>query len=186
MAVKDGLPSTDFSRMNREYIKAVAGEGGGTGLPAVTEADNGKILGVVNGAWGAMDAGGGGGGGFLDLLTATIALTYTFPDGAEGMTETATRTSWEYNVDDPDEMGKLIGNNIPDDANAIHIPYTSGNAAKLTEIIVTATDSEQGINQFRAELDTSSYSGNVEYSSDDYCALVSGDGQIAVVLQWMD
>lgn len=27
MAVKDGLPSTDFSRMNREYIKAVA-EGG--------------------------------------------------------------------------------------------------------------------------------------------------------------
>ena len=33
MAVKDGLPATDFSRMNREYIKAVAegGSGGGGG-----------------------------------------------------------------------------------------------------------------------------------------------------------
>ena len=33
MAVKDGLPATDFSRMNRKYIKAVAegGSGGGGG-----------------------------------------------------------------------------------------------------------------------------------------------------------
>ena len=31
MAVKDGLPSTDFSRMNREYIKAVADEAAGGG-----------------------------------------------------------------------------------------------------------------------------------------------------------
>lgn len=29
MAVKDGLPATDFSRMNREYIKKVAEEAGG-------------------------------------------------------------------------------------------------------------------------------------------------------------
>ena len=31
MAVKDGLPATDFSRMNREYIKAVVEEAGGGG-----------------------------------------------------------------------------------------------------------------------------------------------------------
>ena len=37
MAVKDGLPSTDFSRMNREYIKAVAEGGSGGGVPAVTD-----------------------------------------------------------------------------------------------------------------------------------------------------
>ena len=35
--VKDGLPSTDFSRMNREYVKAVAEEAAasGGGNPAV-------------------------------------------------------------------------------------------------------------------------------------------------------
>lgn len=30
--VKDGLPATDFSRMNREYIKAVVEESGGGGI----------------------------------------------------------------------------------------------------------------------------------------------------------
>lgn len=31
MAVKDGLPATDFSRMNRKYIEAVVEEAGGGG-----------------------------------------------------------------------------------------------------------------------------------------------------------
>ena len=80
MAVKDGLPATDFSRMNREYIKAKIEEagggsgGGGAGLPPVTEADNGKILGVVNGAWGAMDAGGGGGVDGITGATVTFHI----------------------------------------------------------------------------------------------------------------
>lgn len=34
-----------------------------SGLPEVTEADNGKVLGVVDGKWGLMDAGSGSGGG---------------------------------------------------------------------------------------------------------------------------
>ena len=37
MAVKDGLPATDFSRMNREWVKAVAeGGSGGSDLLVVT------------------------------------------------------------------------------------------------------------------------------------------------------
>ena len=50
MAVKDGLPATDFSRMNREWVKAVAGGGGGGGnVPAPDpEEDYGKIIIVGN------------------------------------------------------------------------------------------------------------------------------------------
>lgn len=60
MAVKDGLPATDFSRMNREWVKAVAeGGSGGGGLPEITEADEGKFLGVVSGEAAWATAGGG-------------------------------------------------------------------------------------------------------------------------------
>lgn len=39
-----------------QELKASGGGGGGSDLPDVTEADDGKILGVVNGAWNKMDA----------------------------------------------------------------------------------------------------------------------------------
>ena len=76
MAVKDGLPATDFSRMNREYIKAVAeGGSGGGGLPEITEADEGKFLGVVSGEAAWATAGGGGGGTAVEC-TVTEEETY--------------------------------------------------------------------------------------------------------------
>lgn len=64
MAVKDGLPSTDFSRMNREYIKEVAEGSAGSVLPEIAAADEGKFLGVVSGEAAWAEAGGGGGGTF--------------------------------------------------------------------------------------------------------------------------
>ena len=77
MAIPDGKPATDFSAMNREWVRTVAteaAESGSIGLPPVTADDNGKILGVVNGAWGAMDA---GGGGSSDFSTAEVTVTLT-------------------------------------------------------------------------------------------------------------
>lgn len=74
MAVKDGLPSTDFSRMNREYIKEVAEGSAGSVLPDIAAADEGKFLGVVSGeaAW----AEGGGG-------VENFVVTYTFDEDDE-------------------------------------------------------------------------------------------------------
>lgn len=57
MAIPDGKPATDFSAMNREWVRAVAAEaassggGGGSDLPEVTSDDNGDVLTVVEGAW---------------------------------------------------------------------------------------------------------------------------------------
>ena len=100
MAVKDGLPSTDFSRMNREYIKAVAeGGSGGGGLPEITEADEGKFLGVVSGEAAWATAGGGGGGGALMIgdtfVDDTIILNKTAAEIAAAATTGPVVYTWE-------------------------------------------------------------------------------------------
>ena len=43
-------------RIMADNIRELARNGGGSGLPDVTAADNGKILGVVEGVWNKMDA----------------------------------------------------------------------------------------------------------------------------------
>lgn len=72
MAVKDGLPSTDFSRMNREYIKAVAEGSAGSVLPEIAAADEGKFLGVVSGEAAWATAGGG---------AEKFVITYEYGEG---------------------------------------------------------------------------------------------------------
>lgn len=56
-----------------------ASGGGGSELPDVTAADNGKILGVVNGAWNKMDAPAGG----LDYSTSEQDTGRKWIDGKE-------------------------------------------------------------------------------------------------------
>lgn len=77
MAVKDGLPATDFSRQNREWVRNVAeGESVPDGLPATD-------FSRMNREWvKAVAAGGGGGGGItVEPLTVTENDTYTAPEG---------------------------------------------------------------------------------------------------------
>lgn len=77
MAVKDGLPATDFSRQNREWVRNVAeGESVPDGLPATD-------FSRMNREWVKAVAGGGGGGGSITVepLTVTENDTYTAPEG---------------------------------------------------------------------------------------------------------
>lgn len=74
MAVKEGLPATDFSRMNREYIRNVAeGETVKDGLPATdfSRMNREYIKAVVE------EAGGGGGG----VTFETVEVTHVLPEG---------------------------------------------------------------------------------------------------------
>ena len=78
MAVKDGLPATDFSKMNRDYIRNVAeGETVKDGLPATdfSRMNREYIKAVVE------ESGGGGGSITVEELNVTENNTYTAPEG---------------------------------------------------------------------------------------------------------
>lgn len=71
MAIPDGKPATDFSAMNREWVRAVAkeaaeggGGGGGSGIPAPENPSDGDVLtySSADDEWVAAAPGGGGGG----------------------------------------------------------------------------------------------------------------------------
>ena len=55
MAIPDGKPATDFSAMNREWVRAVAEEAGADVLPSVSGSNNGQVLTVVSGEWAAAN-----------------------------------------------------------------------------------------------------------------------------------
>ena len=61
-----------FSATTNAILDAIEEGGGGSGLPEVTSADNGKVLGVVNGAWDKTESKG--------LFVATI----TYSEGLAG------------------------------------------------------------------------------------------------------
>lgn len=167
MAIPDGKPATDFSAMNREWVRAVADEAAesvSTGLPPVTDADNGKILGVVNGAWGAMDA---GGGGSSDLSTAEVTVVAgedtTLHDVGFFMNFTYNDIYW---ISD-DFCHVLAGESET-------IPIT-GEGTILLELVAYSDDQETPIND-----PVISVSGDITYDSEEGTFLVTGDGTITI------
>lgn len=65
MAIPDGKPATDFSAMNREWVRAVAAEAaesGGSGIPAPENPSDGDVLTYdsTSTSWVAAAPGGGG------------------------------------------------------------------------------------------------------------------------------
>lgn len=73
-----------------KYMDDIEDGGGGSALPAVTAADNGKVLTVVEGAWDKADAAGGGGNN-------SIILKISDPEGIG-----------QYAIDSPVEFSTLM------------------------------------------------------------------------------
>lgn len=168
MAVKDGLPSTDFSRMNREWVKAVAdGGSGGVGLPAVTAVDNGKILGVVNGEWGAMDAPGGGGSSLPDEVFhhyGSVKINVSgVPEGQPKTLSTEITTIMVYSTEGE------YGYNVVDDPFQV--------LTGETNCYIFSVDKENAV----IAIDSSNWtitivSGNATYNEEDGDAWISITG----------
>lgn len=99
---------------------SMSGGGSGAGLPAVTSEDDGKVLGVVNGAWGKMDIGSGD----EYETVAEIAVgqmqkygelyAYGIPDGTEPPISDEDFASGQLYVDGNNltQSGNMIGYNI--------------------------------------------------------------------------
>ena len=85
MAIPDGKPATDFSAMNREWVRAVAAEAassGGGGIPAPENPSDGDVLTYdsTTSSWVAEAPSGGGGVLCIHLTygesTTTMDKTY--------------------------------------------------------------------------------------------------------------
>ena len=147
MAIPDGKPATDFSAMNREWVRAVAKEAGG--LPEVSGSDNGKVMTVVSGEWEAATPAASGIPAPADPSDGDV-LTYdstaeewvaAAPGGGGGDGEILVCSS-SIIPDDPDEnlilnktwteIASAIANNIPVFAIAV---YDSSPIEAVVELI---------------------------------------------------
>ena len=176
MAIPDGKPATDFSAMNREWVRAVAkeaSEGGSTGLPPVTADDNGKILGVVNGAWGAMDA---GGGGSSDFSAAEVTLVLTPPEGV-------TLTSW--GIINPRFMTGEISwdaaDSLIEETNKIMLPMGKNAYGVVCGYFEDFMGIDAEYTEYYAAA-TPVLSGGITYDSDNSLYVVTGDCSITVTV----
>ena len=87
--------------------------GGGSDLPEVTEADNGKLLGVVNGAWNKMDAPSGG----VDYSTTEQNTGRKWIDGETIYQKT-------YSISNINNSNTLIDANLSQDkVNVVNFEY---------------------------------------------------------------
>lgn len=79
MAVPDGKPATDFSAMNREWVRGVASEAAGGGIPAPENPNDGDVLTYdsTTHEWKAAAPS----RITVEALNATENTTYTAPEG---------------------------------------------------------------------------------------------------------
>ena len=106
MAIPDGKPATDFSAMNREWVRAVADEAassGGSGIPAPENPSDGDVLTYdsTTSAWVAEAPSGGGGVG--TVYEGTIVYDYDNQQATitvhHGASTAATATVNDLNTD---------------------------------------------------------------------------------------
>lgn len=152
MAIPDGKPATDFSAMNREWVRAVAAEaaeggGGGGGIPAPENPSDGDVLtySSADEAWVAAAPSGGGGNVVINadfdstsqkwIMDKTFSeISALFASNTFMLVVLEAEESWSVNK----TIGYITSVYVVDG----EIPYyTVGTTA---ENLVFSTDSENG------------------------------------------
>lgn len=182
--MKDGKPSTSFSRQDREWVKSMGGGGGGGDITveALTVTENGTYTAEEGKAYSPVTV---NVPGFLGTSDATITLSFTFPEGAEGFTPQNTLISWACYLNSTGNP-YISGNAIPYGTDEVHVPYTTERASTLYNLDLIALSPEQDPNNFQMDINNSTYSGGITLNSGEDYPVVTGDGHIDVVLNFYD
>ena len=113
MAIPDGKPATDFSAMNREWVRAVAAEAAeaaGGGIPAPDDPSDGDVLTYdsTTSAWVAEAPSGGGGATILTPVVGEIS------EGFRSITFTQTVAEMKALIEAGPVYAKLLNAGIVD------------------------------------------------------------------------
>lgn len=167
-------PTADGDAANKKYVDdAVAAAGS---LPAVTSADNGKVLMVVNGAWAADSLPVYNGEIYTPTYTVTVSLTN--PVNSSGF-----RSCYIYTIpdeSDPSTYGEQIGSiSSPSGSAEVSVSEVYGIAVQLNPFGVLSIPTE-------AVACTGGVS-KISIVNDTVRLMVTGDGTVAInQVNWDD
>ena len=163
--VPDGLPATDLSRMNREWIKAVVAEGGGsqpTGTITITE--NGEYD-VTDYATADVQVAGGS----SDFSMAEVTLALTPPEGV-------TLTSWliinaSFNTED---IVWYPSDTLTAETNKIKLPMAKNGNGVVCGYFEDISGADAEYNEYYLSA-APVLSGGISYDSESNLYTVTGD-----------
>lgn len=118
-----------------EQVSKLSSSGGGSGLPEVTAADNGKVLGVVEGSWSKMDAP----SGVVDYSTTEQDTGRKWVDGSPIYSKTYTGLTYSSSSAD-----NWVNTNLelPEVNILVSVKIWQQNGLALNEIDVAYVDPE--------------------------------------------
>ena len=173
MAVPDGKPATDFSAMDREWVRGIASEAG-CGIPAPENPNDGDVL-TYDSTSNSWIAAAPGGGGSSDFSETEVTLVVT-EDGNYTNVK-----AYMYGGTD-DETGQInayiIDNDVPTSIDFVYndgILYDEG-----TNTITLYLSDGASVNVYFTQGTVTDTTGNITYDSQEDAYVITGDCTIAI------
>ena len=173
MAVPDGKPATDFSAMNREWVRGVASEAG-CGIPAPENPNDGDVL-TYDSTSNSWIAAAPGGGGSSDFSATEVTLVVT----EDGDFNTVVAYMYGENNTQTGQINAYVLNNgVPTDVNFYYydgISYVGG-----TNTITVYLSDGGSVEMEFTQGNVTDTSGNITYDSENQTYVITGACTIAI------